>query len=1329
MKLKKTHILLMAIAMFLLIGIGSVCASENVTDIDDSLADDGTDVVLSDTDENVPDETSEEKINTTVETDDSSYSFKQDEDKTIPVEVKDNKSSKIDVNKSDLSISNGNKSISFDYNSSVIKITEQLPYGYYNLTISYSGNETYVSSYKNITVKIYGNNTIETETSVVCDGKNIEIPVKIKDQVEYIELIKNNFNLTLVYTNETGNVCNLTIPDFEIVNGTIKFQSPVDNLIAASLIIDYANATEPKTVSIKVSTEVKAEKDQYKFKSEEIKNISIEILDGQNRNLAVNKTDLKVFDNGKAVTDFEFNNSVITLNLGVGVHNITITYLGNDSYNASTSQAIEVKVSGNNTINVPSYVVANGTNVEIPVTIFDGSEEVPATGQFTLNLTYTNATGSVVKEIIDSFTVDNGIIKFNVDYAKLNKASVTINYVNSTGAKTVKINVKTNVNATPDTDKYRFNETNDITVTVTDAAGNTLKITKNDLKVFDNGKEITNFVFNETTSVLNVQLTEGVHNLTIVYKGDQTYNSSSTTIERKVYGDIKFNPDKIVIMDEENKVTITVNLNDGADPVDIELGKIHATLYYTINNQTYNETVSLSLEGQKISFTIDSNKKEFDSAYVNIKYDENNLTANTTIKVNTQITALDLIKGESEVKNFTIEIKGTNGKVINITKDNIQVLNQGKALKIEVNNSVITIKDALKADIYNLTIKYLGDDTYIESLKNITLKVYGINATTSTNINSTKKGEIKINLISGNETIELNLTDIKNITVSYKDGNNTIDIPINVEKLENGTLYFTLGSGNFTKATLTIKYNDTETNVTLNRIYNVVIVPITVSNDYQEGNFTFKVLDIDDNNNPVTNKTVTIEGKNSAGKSLIFITKTGTSTYSMSSSIKVTTDANGIASLANKNFYHDYIWSGNDIYAVAGNYTFTVTGSGELKGKNTTNATINKIPVKIVIEKYEEYYQSTKKVKIIVTNAKTGKTVSGVYILLNITGATLSSPNQITDANGTIQLGVSGLYPNTFSMTFKSNDANLINSTGSGSFTIKKIPVVINGKDVTVYYNTGTTYTFKVTKSGKAVSGMYVLVRLYSTSTKYNDYLFQTNSKGQVSFSASLAVGKHKVIVTSADTRYTASQLTKTITVKKASGKITAKKVNDYYKGVKYFTIKLTNSKNKKPIYDGKINIKVFISKNRYYNYNGNTGMNGQIKLALDNLKPGKYRVEVAGADNKNFEAKKITSQIVIKKAPAKLAPKKLTAKKGAKKFFKVKVTNKKTKKAIKGVKVKIKVYTGKKSKTYTVKTSAKGIAQLSTAKLKVGKHNVVVTSANKYVVAKKAKSVIKIKK
>ena len=173
----------------------------------------------------------------------------------------------------------------------------------------------------------------------------------------------------------------------------------------------------------------------------------------------------------------------------------------------------------------------------------------------------------------------------------------------------------------------------------------------------------------------------------------------------------------------------------------------------------------------------------------------------------------------------------------------------------------------------------------------------------------------------------------------------------------------------------------------------------------------------------------------------------------------------------------------------------------------------------------------------------------------------------------------------------------------------------------------------------------------------------------------------------------------------------------------------MTNTKNNKAIYDAKLNIKIFVSKNRYYNYKGNTGMNGQIKLLLDTLKPGSYKVVVSGADSKNFNAKQVTSKIVIKKAPAKLVPKKLTAKKGAKKYFQVTVKNKKTKKVITGVKIKIKVYTGKKAKTYTLKKNTKGIAKLNVNKLKVGTHKVVVTSANKYVTAKQAKSTIKIKR
>ena len=1326
MKIKNSYILLIGIAIFLLISIGSVCASENVTDNSDvPLADDGADVVLSntsDTEGNVPDDTQTEKINTTVKTNKDSYEFKQDSNKTVTVEVKDNKSSNINVNKSDLSVMNGNKSVSFDYTGTLMTITEALPVGNYNLTINYLGNEQYINSSKVIAVKIYGNNTIETVTSVVCNGKDIEIPVKVNDGVDYIELNKDNFNLTLIYTNETGNISNLTIKAFTIENNTIKFNTDV-TLIAASLKIDYVNATEPKTVNIKVSTQVKADKDEYKFKSEENKTISITILDGQENQLNVVKNDLKVFDNGNEI-DFKYNNSVMTLTLNEGVHNLTIAYKGNVTYNASNSSAIIIKVSGNNTINVPETVVSEGKTVEIPVTLFDGSENIDLTYDFTLNLTYTDKTGNVTSAVLSAYDIVDGKIKFDVDAYKWIKASVNVNYVNSTGSKNVKILLTSSVNATAE-NKYRNNETNNITVTVKDNEGNVLNVAKADLQVLDNGK---NIAFTYNNSIINVNLEDGVHNITIIYKGNDTYVTSNTTIEQKVYGNVRFNPDAVAVLDDNTQVTITINLNDGADLVDINETKLNVTVFRTLNNVTTNQTVEYDLNGQNITFDLDA---DFDSAYAVIKYSEGNLTATTQIKVNTEIDvdngASIVTLGETEDKNLRIIITGLtadSGHNINVTKDNIQILKDGKALNIDVNNSIVTIKDAFKFGVYNLTVKYLGDSTFLESVKNITLKVYGLNATTPINVNSSKKGEVKVGLIVGNETEDMNVTQIQ-LNVTYKNGNNTVVIPVTVDKYENGTLYFTLENGNFTTATLNIKYDNTEKNVTLNRIYNAKIVIVNNVNEYRTGNFTFRLVDADDGSN-ITGKTIKL-----------------TTVGNIRAGFSATTDANGIASFKTINLYefnNNGVNGGSislsQIDLDVGNHSVDLESDGNVKAaKVTTNLTITQGHFKIVVDPYKEYFGTDKPVTVTVTNSL-GEPVPGIIVKLTIDK--LSGEYYLyTNTSGVGRISIyntetkSGLVGGNYVFTASNNDTkNIAPTSAKGTVTVLKIPTTISAKDVTVQYNTGKTSTITVKdKNGKAVSGMYLLVRLYATSKKYSDYLFQTNSKGQVTFSASLDVGKHKMIVTSADNRYDAKQVTKTITVKKIKAKLTAKKVNTYYKAGKYFTVKLTNAKNKKAVYAAEVNIKIFVSKNRYYNYNGQTGMNGQLKLLLDSLKPGTYKVEVSSASNKNYDAKKVTSKIVIKKATAKLTPKKLTAKKGAKKYFKVTVKNKKTKKVIKGVKVKVKVYTGKKAKTYKIKTNSKGIAKLSVKKLKVGKHKVVVTSADKYVVAKKAKSTIKIKR
>lgn len=77
-------------------------------------------------------------------------------------------------------------------------------------------------------------------------------------------------------------------------------------------------------------------------------------------------------------------------------------------------------------------------------------------------------------------------------------------------------------------------------------------------------------------------------------------------------------------------------------------------------------------------------------------------------------------------------------------------------------------------------------------------------------------------------------------------------------------------------------------------------------------------------------------------------------------------------------------------------------------------------------------------------------------------------------------------------------------------------------------------------------------------------------------------------------------------------------------------------------------------------------------------------------------------------------------------KYFKVTVKNKNTKKVISNLNIKIKVFTGNKTKVYTVKTDKNGVAKLDTKNLLLGKHKVLLRPANnKYLIS--AESEIKI--
>ena len=97
MKLKNSYILLIVMSIFLLVSVGSVCASDSASDVD---------VLADDTDSNI---LTSAPIKTSVESENVVVNEKDPQE--IPVTVKDNESQPINIVKGDLNVTEKNKTV------------------------------------------------------------------------------------------------------------------------------------------------------------------------------------------------------------------------------------------------------------------------------------------------------------------------------------------------------------------------------------------------------------------------------------------------------------------------------------------------------------------------------------------------------------------------------------------------------------------------------------------------------------------------------------------------------------------------------------------------------------------------------------------------------------------------------------------------------------------------------------------------------------------------------------------------------------------------------------------------------------------------------------------------------------------------------------------------------------------------------------------------------------------------------------------------------------------------------------------------------------------
>lgn len=190
--------------------------------------------------------------------------------------------------------------------------------------------------------------------------------------------------------------------------------------------------------------------------------------------------------------------------------------------------------------------------------------------------------------------------------------------------------------------------------------------------------------------------------------------------------------------------------------------------------------------------------------------------------------------------------------------------------------------------------------------------------------------------------------------------------------------------------------------------------------------------------------------------------------------------------------------------------------------------------------------------------------------------------------------------------------------------------------------------------------------------------------------------------------------------VTKLSVTVTPTKLVAYYRSGKTFNIKVVDKYSKKAISGIKLNLKVYTGK-KYKTYYVTTNSKGMAIFKASALAIGTHKVEITSS-NKKYSVSKTTSSIKINNAKTIISAPKISVKYKKSYYFKVRAKHMSTKKYIRGLKIKLRIYTGKKYKTYTVKTNTKGLAKFNTKNLKRGTHKVVIISGNSnYVVSKKS--------
>ena len=730
------------------------------------------------------------------------------------------------------------------------------------------------------------------------------------------------------------------------------------------------------------------------------------------------------------------NYSVVVINgkgnvsadkLPVGLYNFSATWAGNDNYNGTD-------ISGGFKVNKidPALVVdvkdiKVGENATISVNL-----DSDATGNVTITLDNQNYTVAINEG--QAIKVIGGLKVGDYNVAVKYGGDNNYNAVNVNATFTVSIMVPT-MDVIVNNITFGQNLTVDV-ILPKEASGNvTITIDNKDyISVVKNGK----------ASQVISNLSSGNYTLLVKYGGNKEYASVNSTKNINV---AKASPKLEVAIknvDYGENLIIEVILNGANND------KLTGMVDVTINNKNYTVEVvngKGTLLGDKLGAGVYNFSAIWDGN------DNYNLTADSgkfkINKINSTVSvgADDIRVGE----NVTVTVFLASDTTGNVT---ISVDNQVYNVAIENGSVVKTISD-FKAGIYDVFVKYIGDDNY-NSAQNTTkftvLKISDYNMDvavpeTKEGVNSTVVVDLPEDA-TGTVTVEI---DSENYTANVTKGTAKVNIP-------------GLGVGEYN---ITITYSGDAKYDLMAKKGNITVVP----------NFNLSVDDVAmfyHDGTPLVAKLTDSQGKPIVNATIYF--NINGVDYAKS------TDANGTASMG--------------LNLESGIYPVTVTyNESDIYSKISKNITVTINP-SIIAKNLVKMYQNATRFYTKFTDS-TGKALANTTVKFNIHGVFYT---KTTNKDGVTDLGIM-LRPGTYILTAY----NPVTGEEKGfNITVKSL---IAAHDITKYYmNTSAFQATIYDKNGSLAVGKNVTFNINGVF-----YTKTTDSNGVASLGIALRPGNYTI--------------------------------------------------------------------------------------------------------------------------------------------------------------------------------------------------------------------------